>query len=296
LEIFSKRLPIKKLTNANRHKDGHIIYLETNALPIIDKDDILIGYRGADSDITEKIQHQNEILTEKNLSDFYLDLLSHDIGNIHQGINLAFQMVKLKNNDGATLIDSMNVSQRLIERSIELVKNVKFLSSLKSLDLILEPIDLVEVILDQIKSVKNLFSNKNIPISFNPSVKELMIDGEPLLGQLFFNILHNSCKLHENEQMNDFINITMIKKGKNVKIEISDHGPGIKDNQKRYLFDRMSHSNEKIHRGLGLLLVNELVTRYQGTIEAQDRIEGDYSKGINMIITLPLHTHTKQIK
>ena len=53
-EIMASRAPIKDLENSNIGKDGEIIYLLTNGLPIFDKDGNLTGYRGVDKDITER--------------------------------------------------------------------------------------------------------------------------------------------------------------------------------------------------------------------------------------------------
>lgn len=54
LEIFNSRKPIKNLVNVNIHKDGSIVYLETNGTPIVDEKNNLIGYRGVDTNITER--------------------------------------------------------------------------------------------------------------------------------------------------------------------------------------------------------------------------------------------------
>ncbi len=54
LNIFSQKQTITKLENPNLHKNGNIVYLETNGFPILDDDGKLIGYRGADTNITER--------------------------------------------------------------------------------------------------------------------------------------------------------------------------------------------------------------------------------------------------
>ncbi|MFH1052073.1 MAG: PAS domain S-box protein [bacterium] len=51
---FARKEAIKSLVNPNLHKDGRTIILETSGLPVLNKDGELIGYRGADSDITER--------------------------------------------------------------------------------------------------------------------------------------------------------------------------------------------------------------------------------------------------
>lgn len=45
--------PFYGLENVNLHKDGHLVVLETNGIPIFDKKGGLKGYRGIDRDITE---------------------------------------------------------------------------------------------------------------------------------------------------------------------------------------------------------------------------------------------------
>lgn len=54
LEIFSKKEKIKEFLNENLHKNGKIVILETNGVPILDKQNNLLGYRGVDKDITER--------------------------------------------------------------------------------------------------------------------------------------------------------------------------------------------------------------------------------------------------
>ncbi|MCK4730838.1 MAG: PAS domain-containing protein, partial [Methanophagales archaeon] len=49
------------LDNVNRHKDGHLVVLETSGIPIFDEKGQLKGYRGIDRDITERKRAEKEL-------------------------------------------------------------------------------------------------------------------------------------------------------------------------------------------------------------------------------------------
>jgi PAS domain S-box-containing protein len=54
ISAFAQRLSIQGFVNPNIHKNGKIVILETNGLPIVDEQGNFLGYRGADLDITER--------------------------------------------------------------------------------------------------------------------------------------------------------------------------------------------------------------------------------------------------
>nr|WP_127476866.1 PAS domain S-box protein [Sulfurivermis fontis] len=53
-ELVTQRAPIRGLENINRHKDGRLIVLETNGVPVYDDSGTFVGYRGIDRDVTER--------------------------------------------------------------------------------------------------------------------------------------------------------------------------------------------------------------------------------------------------
>ncbi len=52
--IAGQAKPFRRLENVNRHKDGRLVVLETNGVPVLDAEGKLAGYRGIDRDITER--------------------------------------------------------------------------------------------------------------------------------------------------------------------------------------------------------------------------------------------------
>jgi PAS domain S-box-containing protein len=55
-EAIQSRAPLNSIENTNIHKNGHKVDLETSAVPLIDANGNLLGYRGIDRDITERKQ------------------------------------------------------------------------------------------------------------------------------------------------------------------------------------------------------------------------------------------------
>jgi PAS domain S-box-containing protein len=67
-EIFNRRDVFSEFQTRNLHKDGHVIWLLRSGVPILDDQQQLIGYRGADVDITERMRiHETLDRKQKNL-------------------------------------------------------------------------------------------------------------------------------------------------------------------------------------------------------------------------------------
>ncbi len=49
-----KREPFRELANINRHKDGHLVFIEASGMPILDSNGDYRGYRGMDRDVTDR--------------------------------------------------------------------------------------------------------------------------------------------------------------------------------------------------------------------------------------------------
>jgi PAS domain S-box-containing protein len=61
-DVFARKESIKNLVNSNLHKDGREVILSTNCLPLLDNTGNLIGYRGVDTNITERIRAEKALV------------------------------------------------------------------------------------------------------------------------------------------------------------------------------------------------------------------------------------------
>jgi PAS domain S-box-containing protein len=104
-EIFAKKEPFKGLINPTVHKNGNFVILETNGTPILDDKGDLLGYRGADIDITERKRAESELHeTQKQLvetahkagmAEVATDVL-HNVGNVLNSINVSTALITEK--------------------------------------------------------------------------------------------------------------------------------------------------------------------------------------------------------
>jgi PAS domain S-box-containing protein len=60
-ELFDRRGPFHALLNWNVRKDGRLVALETTGVPVCDANGNLLGYRGADTDVTERKRAQESL-------------------------------------------------------------------------------------------------------------------------------------------------------------------------------------------------------------------------------------------
>lgn len=97
--IIANKAPIKDLENWNTGKDGKMICLLTNGVPILDNEGLLKGYRGIDKNITERKNAEQELITAKEkaeasdrLKTAFMNNISHEVRTPLNGI-LGFSQI-----------------------------------------------------------------------------------------------------------------------------------------------------------------------------------------------------------
>lgn len=97
-KIVEKKLPIHNLENWNLTKDGELICLLTNGVPILNENGEVVGYRGVDKDITEqkrtaeKIEYQRRFL-ESLIQYSPLGIATVDENNKIVACNRSFEQI-----------------------------------------------------------------------------------------------------------------------------------------------------------------------------------------------------------
>lgn len=105
------------------------------------------------------------------------------------------------------------------------------------------------------------------------------------MEQIIMILTDNACSYSPDGSK---ITVTVWSAKKHLFIEIEDHGCGIKDEDKKMIFDRFYRSdqsrNDKAHYGLGLSIAAELVRLHHGRLSVKDTTGG----GSTFVLEIPI--------
>lgn len=129
---------------------------------------------------------------------------------------------------------------------------------------------------------KSLLSKKKITLSFNfPGEKN---NGESLkfttdkakLDLILKNLISNSIKYSPEDSV---VEVSFVIGNDELRVEVSDHGKGIKPEDRKVIFDRFKQLDEKINsvntgHGLGLSIVQAYAEMLGGSVNISDNVNG----------------------
>lgn len=298
--IVEKQEPFHSLENANIHKDGGIIVLETSGVPNFDDTGRFRGYRGIDRDITERKKAEEEInklnaeLTKSlvELREAQEELIkkerlavigqlagsvSHELRNPLGVIGNSIYYLMRRNPD----LDIKSQKHfAIMEKSIGRATNLvgELLDYARSPKIEPERIEGCEIL-------EMVLSHIDVPegISLNLPVREqspIFYANKEQVEQIIQNIVLNALQAMSN---GGEITINWGKRDNKGFIEISDTGEGISTEDLSHIFEPLFTTKAK-GTGLGLAICERYAQINNGEIEA----ESFPGKGSTFRLLLPL--------
>lgn len=184
-----------------------------------------------------------------------------------------------------------------VKRLSLMVNAMLSLSKLESgqTELVYSKVNISEIVRRTIISFSLNIENKNISISGMEDAPEIKIYGDyDLLYQAVYNLFDNAIKY---TPQNGEIDINIKKTGQNINIKITNSGEGIKEEERKFIFERFykidkSRSQDKKGFGLGLYIVKSIIDIHNGNVT----VESEYGKSTSFIITLPNNNGTKKLQ
>ncbi len=263
-----KRFPVEVSTNYLRyHNRGYLISF--------------------DRDITGRKQAEAQIEEAKSQAELYLDLMSHDIGNMNQAmlgyLEMALDTFKPGGDERYLLTQPIEI----IRHSSRLISNVRKLKQLQAGDISPETLDLGQV-LSSVKADYSGIPGHEITINYVP-VRGYMVEANAMLKDLFANLIDNAIRHSQGKVIVD-IEVHRIAMGGQAfyRVDVTDNGPGISDQLKmKLLYAAGDGARKAERRGIGLLLIKSLLDRFHGSLQIEDRVQGDYRKGARFVVLLP---------
>ena len=244
----------------------------------------------------DEIKISNEALKKSNeIKNEFIELAVHDLKN---PLSNVIGLSGIINEENLGREEIKELSKRIYSSSERMIKVVNNLLMNREIELDklrvnIEPFDLIPIIEDIIDQNKSAAAAKQILVNFNSSNKSLIIYADiNLTSQVFDNLLSNAIKFSPNGK-NVWVHVKRLSpeetlnNGLNVKIEVSDEGPGITEEDKQKLFSRFAKLSAKPtgnehSTGIGLFLVKKFVEAMNGKVWCESEI----NKGAKFIVEL----------
>lgn len=284
------------LENANLHKQGHVVILETSGVPVVSSDGTLLGYRGVDRDITprkkaeEAAQRALQAVEEANRAkDRFLAVLSHELRTPLTPILSTVDLL-----EQTLLPPEVEQHLKVVRRNVEM--EARLVDDLLDLNRINQgKIELHLVTLDahtELQNVRQMCQGevdaKHLHLEVHEGAHNPWVRADVIrFHQVLWNILRNSIKFTPADGT---ITITTANPSPTqLTITFTDTGVGIEPDAISRIFNAFEQGGSRITRefgglGLGLAITKSIMELHGGHVTAQSEGKG---KGATFQLDFP---------
>ena len=244
---------------------------------------------GFNGEVDELIESYNKMVEElggiEMFRENFINSFSHEFKTPIVSIQGFAKQLKKENLSEEKKQEYIDIIISESKRLTNLSSNILMLTKFENQQIITDKTEfsLDEQIRNSILLLEKQWTAKNI--DFDIEMQEISyISNAEMLSQVWVNIIGNAIKFSPE---NSTISVKLSKNKDDIRVEISDRGIGMDENTIRHIFERF-YQGDKAHsaegNGLGLPLVKRIVELCNGNI----RVESEYGKGTNFIVTLPI--------
>ncbi|MHC1702179.1 MAG: PAS domain-containing protein [Humidesulfovibrio sp.] len=288
-----------------RHKSGHVTWVYGVAMEQRDAEGRVIGYVGANSDITDLRQAHEELVQARDAAQTanlakseFLANMSHEIRTPLNGVLGMLQLLTIGcgEQERQEYVDmAFGAGQRLLDLLNDILDFSKIEAGQFSLRN--ESFRLQDVLED----VGNLFrlaaAQKGLALDFqlDPSVPDALLGDEARIRQVLFNLVGNAIKFTPagSVRIEAWARPDRTCPGRmRLYLSVSDTGIGIPDDKVAHVFQRFTQTDASYTRpfegaGLGLAIVKRIVQLMGGSITVQSEAGAGTQICLNLCLGLP---------
>ena len=284
--LYEKRMAGEKSEDLymyhRRHKDGSVFPTENKVKRILYRGEFAVA--GICRDITERMETEKRIRESERLAHIgkLTTSLAHEIRNPLSSVKMNSQII-LKN---AVFDGNDKRRMEIIVHEISRLESIldEMLDFARPVRLNLQPLSINTIVDGCIEVMEGRIREKEIAITkkYGRRLPRINADREKI-EQALINVLLNALDVLEEGGRIEIATRQLRAKGKALRIDITDDGPGIGADDLPYVFNPF-FSNKKKGTGLGLSNVRKIIEAHGGT----GNITPARPRGTTVSLTLPL--------
>lgn len=288
-QVIESKKPKLNIEEYQTFPDGRTVVLLTNKVPLLDKQNNVIGILGIYHDITDRKKLEENLLAAKEAAEAsskakteFLENMRHDIRTPLTGISGFAHIIKDETTDPKTkeYIDNLVAScDSLLEFMNEILETIRIATG--ETPLYKNKFDLKKRIKDVIDLNQAKAHEKNLQFGFycDPNLPHYLIGDAKRIHRIVLELVTNALNFTKSGYVN--VSIQMVKKIDSkviIKIIVADSGIGIpKDKQAEVFmrFKRLHPAFEGIYKGagLGLAVIKQFIDDLDGEIYLESEVD-----------------------
>ncbi|HUQ70071.1 MAG TPA: ATP-binding protein [Planctomycetaceae bacterium] len=276
--------------------DGARISVLVNIRPLKGPGGEVTGAINCFSDITQRSQLENKTKEQaRSLADLgrrkdeFLAMLSHELRNPLAPILNAVQLLRLQRDRSPIQMEAHGMIDRQVAQLARLVDDLLEVSrvSMGRIHLQAEQVDLRGIVQRAIETTQPQCGQKGQSVAKSLPAQPIWVYGDPMrLEQVIVNLLNNASKYTER---GGHIWVGLQQERDEAVLRVRDTGIGIAPELLPLIFDLFTQADKTLDRaqgglGIGLSLVQSLVTMHDGRVEALSTL----GQGSEFIVRLPV--------
>jgi two-component system, OmpR family, sensor histidine kinase MprB len=172
-----------------------------------------------------------------------------------------------------------------IEELSTLVGDLVDLTRGDATEVVHEPVDMSEVIERSLERVRR----RRIDVEFDVEVTPWEVYGDSAgLSRAVLNLMDNAAKWSPS---GEHVGVRLRQlNASHAELVVSDHGPGIPENERELVFERFYRSTTSRSMpgsGLGLAIVKQVVLKHGGALHVEETVPGGQPPGTSIYVLLP---------
>lgn len=244
----------------------------------VEVDGEMVGYLGIFKDIRQRKAYEQRLEEQRDGLKVLNQMVRHDIRNDLQRVSAYAELL------GRSLdeVDSDHVEKirASVESATELTHSAGELAeAMVEVDRETDPVPLRSTLSSQLEEVRATHSTASVTV--DGPLPTVSVTANEMLSSVFRNLLKNAVQ-HNDAEVPEVVVSASDGPG-TVTVRVADNGSGIADDRKGEIFGRGEKGLDSDGTGIGLYLVETLVTGYGGDV----RVEDNDPRGTVFVVELP---------